>query len=127
MISDQNKESNILKKGKPLTGRMAWLFLIVAGLIEIYWASALKSNSLGILTLIAILLSFELLIRATKMIPIGTGYAIFTGIGTIGTILVDMFYFQEPFRWVKILLILLLAAFIIGLKISDGGVKKEGA
>ncbi|WP_330163219.1 multidrug efflux SMR transporter [Paenibacillus woosongensis] len=127
MISDQNKETNILNKGKPLTGRMAWLFLIAAGVIEIYWASALKSNSLGILTLIAILLSFELLIRATKMIPIGTGYAIFTGIGTIGTIVVDMFYFQEPFRWVKILLILLLAAFIIGLKISDGGVKKEGA
>lgn len=115
------------KQKKEITEGTAWIFLIIAGLIEIYWATGLKTNSMGILTLLAILLSFDLLIRATKNIPIGTAYAVFTGIGTIGTILVDMFYFHEPFKLIKILLILLLAGFIIGLKFSDGTVKKGGA
>ncbi|WP_438350309.1 DMT family transporter [Paenibacillus sp. FA6] len=115
------------KQKKEISEGMAWIFLIIAGLIEIYWATGLKTNSMGILTLLAIFLSFDLLIRATKKVPIGTAYAIFTGIGTIGTILVDMFYFQEPFKLIKILLILLLAGFIIGLKFSDGTVKKGDA
>lgn len=125
-VSNQDSPS-MKKQKKEITEGVAWIFLIVAGLIEIYWATGLKTNSMGILTLLAILLSFDLLIRATKKIPIGTAYAIFTGIGTIGTILVDMFYFQEPFKLIKVLLILLLAGFIIGLKFSDSTAKKGDA
>lgn len=112
------------KYKKPITEGTAWLFLIVSGLVEIYWASALKGDSFGVVTLIAILLSFDLLIRATRKIPVGTAYAVFTGIGTIGTVLVGTLYFQEPFNLIKILLILLLAMFIIGLKFSDDMAKK---
>lgn len=123
MTSMQN--SNYIKTDKKIpTEGMAWLFLFVSGLVEIYWATALKSDSLGPLTLVAILLSFELLIRATKKVPVGTAYAVFTGIGTIGTVLVDILYFHEPFKFVKLALILLLALFIIGLKVSDNDTKK---
>ncbi|HDR6311085.1 TPA: multidrug efflux SMR transporter [Bacillus cereus] len=101
----------------------AWLYLVFGGLIEIYWATGLKTNSMSILTLIAILASFHLLIEATKRIPIGTAYAVFTGIGTVGTIVVDIVYFKEPFSFVKIFLVCLLALFIIGLKFS--GDKEE--
>lgn len=111
------------KKEKIPEGR-AWLYLFISGLVEIYWATGLKANSLSLLTLVAIILSFDLLIRATKTIPIGTSYAVFTGIGTIGTILVDLIIFNEPLKMIKILLILLLAVFIIGLKFT-GDTPKE--
>ncbi|WP_144612142.1 multidrug efflux SMR transporter [Bacillus cereus] len=101
----------------------AWLYLVFGGLIEIYWATGLKTNSMSILTLIAILVSFHLLIEATKRIPIGTAYAVFTGIGTVGTIVIDIVYFKEPFSFIKIFLVCLLALFIIGLKFS--GDKEE--
>lgn len=112
------------KKEKIPEGR-AWFYLFISGLVEVYWAAGLKGNSLNLLTLVAILLSFDLLIRATKTIPIGTSYAVFTGIGTIGTILVDLIIFNEPLKMAKILLILLLAAFIIGLKFT-GDTVEEG-
>lgn len=123
MTSMQNSNYHKTDKKIPTEG-MAWIFLFIAGLVEIYWAAALKSDSFGLLTLAAILLSFELLIRATKKVPVGTAYAVFTGIGTIGTVMVDILYFHEPFKFVKLALILLLALFIIGLKLSDHDAKK---
>ncbi|WP_430788825.1 DMT family transporter [Virgibacillus flavescens] len=123
MTSKDNLNYEDTDKKIPSEG-MAWLFLFISGLVEIYWAAALKSDSLGLLTLVAILLSFELLIRATKKVPVGTAYAVFTGIGTIGTVMVDILYFHEPFKLVKLALILLLALFIIGLKVSDNVTKK---
>ena len=77
---------------------------------------------MSILTLIAILVSFQLLIEATKNSN-WYAYAVFTGIGTVGTILVDILYFKEPFSLIKIFLVCLLALFIIGLKFS--GNKEE--
>lgn len=112
------------KSKQPISEGLAWIFLLIAGAMEIYWATSFKTNDIGVLTVIAILLSFDLLIRASKRIPIGTAYATFTGIGTIGTIIVDMFYLNEPISWIKILLILLLAAFIVGLKFTDGSGEK---
>ncbi|MEC3534103.1 multidrug efflux SMR transporter, partial [Bacillus thuringiensis] len=112
-----------VKKKKEISINRAWMYLVFGGLIEIYWATGLKTNSMSILTLIAILVSFQLLIEATKKIPIGTAYAVFTGIGTVGTILVDILYFKEPFSLIKIFLVCLLALFIIGLKFS--GNKEE--
>lgn len=112
-----------VKKKKEISINRAWMYLVFGGLIEIYWATGLKTNSMSILTLIAILVSFQLLIEATKKIPIGTAYAVFTGIGTVGTILVDILYFKEPFSLIKVFLVCLLALFIIGLKFS--GNKEE--
>lgn len=124
---DSIKEEPKIKEKKEfkMTEGRAWLFLVIGGLIEIYWAAGLKADSFSILTIAAILISFELLIRSTKVIPVGTAYAVFTGIGTIGTIVVDLVVFHEPFKLVKILLILLLAGFIIGLKFT-GDVPKGG-
>lgn len=97
----------------------AWLYTFIGGLMEIFWATSFKTGSIGLLTIIAIIVSFELLIRAAKKIAIGTVYAVFTGIGAIGTILVDMLILSEPMGVIKIVLILVLATFIAGLKFTS--------
>jgi paired small multidrug resistance pump len=108
-----------------------WAFVIIAGLIEILWAMGLKhSNNLiswaG--TIFLIFLSFVVLIKATQKVPVATAYAVFTGIGTAGTVLVEMVVFGEPFRWTKILFILLLLSGVIGLKlVTTESSEKEGA
>jgi paired small multidrug resistance pump len=108
-----------------------WALVIIAGLIEILWAIGLKySNNwiswIGIILLIYI--SFVVLLRALKKVPVATAYAVFTGIGTAGTVLVEMIVFGEPFSWTKIFFILLLLAGVIGLKLitTETG-EKEGA
>jgi len=108
-----------------------WVFVILAGLIEILWAIGLKhaSNWLswaGIALLICI--SFILLIKATKILPVATVYAIFTGIGTAGTVVVEMLIFGEAFSWTKVIFILLLLSGVVGLKlVTTESSKKEGA
>ncbi|CAG7657350.1 DMT family transporter [Paenibacillus allorhizosphaerae] len=100
-----------------------WLMVFIAGLFEIAWVIGLKhSNSLiGWLgTIIAILISMDLLIRASKRLPVGTTYAVFTGIGTSGTVIMEMLVFGEPFKIAKLLLILLLISGVIGLKMITG-------
>ncbi|MMZ62289.1 Multidrug resistance protein YkkC [compost metagenome] len=62
------------------------------------------------------MLSMYLLILSTKKLPVGTAYAVFTGIGTAGTVLTEMLIFNEPVKVVKLLLILLLMAGVVGLK-----------
>lgn len=58
-----------------------------------------------------------MLIRSSSRLPVGTVYAVFTGIGTAGTVIMEMLVFGEPFQWVKVLLILLLLIGVIGLKV----------
>ncbi|KAB7645274.1 MULTISPECIES: DMT family transporter [Staphylococcus] len=110
---------------------MKWLKVILAGLVEIIWVTGLN-NADSILswlfTLIFIILSFYLVIDATKSLPVGTVYAIFVGIGAAGTVIVDMLFFDQPFTFMKILLVTLLILGIIGLKLSttddvEGGSK----
>ncbi|MFI3134057.1 multidrug efflux SMR transporter, partial [Staphylococcus warneri] len=100
---------------------MKWLKVILAGLVEIIWVTGLN-NADSILswlfTLIFIILSFYLVIDATKSLPVGTVYAIFVGIGAAGTVIVDMLFFDQPFTFMKILLVTLLILGIIGLKLS---------
>jgi len=97
-----------------------WLFIILAGIIEILWAIGLKhSNSIigwvGVGLLIC--LSFFLLFEATKKVPVATVYAVFTGIGTVGTVLIGMLFFDETFSWSKIFFIIILLTGIMGLKL----------
>jgi len=108
-----------------------WVLVIIAGIIEILWVMGLKHSSSWITwagTLFLIYLSFVVLIKATKKVPVATAYAVFTGIGTAGTVLTEMIVFEEPFSWTKIFFILLLLAGVIGLKLvtSESG-EKEGA
>lgn len=97
-----------------------WLYVFIGGIIEVVWVSGLKhSNTIGewIGTALAIMFSFLLIIMASKKLPIGTVYAVFTGLGTGGTVLAEMLLFDEPFRLSKVLLILLLLSGVIGLKL----------
>ncbi|MEF2245766.1 MULTISPECIES: DMT family transporter [unclassified Paenibacillus] len=97
-----------------------WILLIVAGFFEIMWVVGLKhadSVLLWGMTVIAILVSFGLLIHTSKFLPTSTAYAVFVGIGTAGTVVSEMTIFGEPFSWGKIILIIVLLIGIIGLKL----------
>ncbi|OME97146.1 DMT family transporter [Paenibacillus amylolyticus] len=108
-----------------------WLYVFIGGIIEIVWVSGLKHASNAwewTLTGIAIVISFGLIIAASKKLPVGTVYAVFTGIGTAGTVLTEMVLFGEPFRLAKVLLIGLLLCGVIGLKlVTDQQEAKGGA
>jgi quaternary ammonium compound-resistance protein SugE len=102
---------------------MAWIYLIIAGCFEVGFTTCLKlSNNFtnkGWATgfFICITLSFLLLNKAIQTIPIGTAYAVWTGIGAIGTVLVGIFLFREPSDFWRIFFILVLIASIAGLKL----------
>ena len=102
---------------------MAWIYLIVAGLFEVAFTTCLKlSNNFSNKTwsvafFISISLSFYFLNKAIQTIPMGTGYAVWTGIGAVGTVLVGILFFDEPTYFWRIFFILLLIGSIIGLKV----------
>lgn len=109
----------------------SWTLIIIAGLIEILWAIGLKHSTNLISwagTISLIYLSFVVMIKATQKVPVATAYAVFTGIGTAGTVIVEMVVFGESFSWTKVLFILLLLSGVLGLKLvtTESG-KKEGA
>ncbi|WP_244965730.1 DMT family transporter [Paenibacillus alvei] len=111
------------KKRKRISVNRAWLYIVLGGSLEIVWASGFKYEQIPpLVVLVALLLSFDLIIRAAKVIPIGTTYAVFAGIGTVGTVVVEAVMSHE-FNPIKIGIILLLLLFIIGLKLTSG---KEG-
>lgn len=96
-----------------------WMYVIIAGFIEVLWVSGLKHSETTLHwtgTITALICSFILIIIATKSLPIGTVYAVFAGIGTAGTVLAEMVVFGEPFNLMKVLLIILLLTGVIGLK-----------
>jgi Membrane transporters of cations and cationic drugs len=103
---------------------MAWVLLFVAGLFEVVWAVGLKYTagftklwpSVG--TLGAMAVSVFLLSQALRTIPVGTGYAVWTGIGAVGTALVGMALFNEPRDTARVICLLLIVAGIIGLKLT---------
>ena len=102
---------------------MAWVYLIIAGLLEVCWAIGLKYTQgfskpwPSIATITAMILSFILLAQALKTLPVGTGYAVWTGIGVIGTVLLGMIFLGEPRDAARIACLMLIAAGIIGLRI----------
>ena len=105
---------------------MAWALLILAGLTEIVWSVSLKlmgfSSPKALLWLgvnVATLLVLTLCMnRATQSIPIGTAYAIFTGIGAMGSVAVGIYVFKEPATAARLFFVGLLLTSIIGLKIT---------
>lgn len=102
-----------------------WWLVIIAGLIEIIWVSGLKHSSTWwewLITIIAIIISFKVLIEAATRLPLGTVYAVFTGIGTAGTVLAEMLLFGEAVQPIKLVFIATLAVGVIGLKL----VTKDG-
>jgi quaternary ammonium compound-resistance protein SugE len=102
---------------------MSWFILFIAGLFEIAWAVGIKYTEgwtklwPAVFTIVAVAISFYLLSMALKSIPMGTAYAVWTGIGTIGTVIYGMVYFKEPTDLLRIVCILLIISGIVGLRI----------
>ncbi|WP_417512203.1 quaternary ammonium compound efflux SMR transporter SugE [Methylophaga sp.] len=103
---------------------MAWLALVVAGLLEVVWAAGLKYSEgltkLGpsLLALVTVALSLWLLGVAMKTLPLGTAYGVWVGIGAIGTVIFGIVFLSEPATIARLFSILLILSGIIGLKIS---------
>lgn len=101
---------------------MGWIYLVIAGLLEIGWALGLKvSEGLSrplpaVLTAVTMIASFVVLAQAVKMIPIGTAYPVWTGIGAAGTAIFGMIYFGESRDALRIACIGLILLGTLGLK-----------
>jgi quaternary ammonium compound-resistance protein SugE len=105
---------------------LAWVYLVIAGLLEIGWAIGLKYTdgfrrlwpSVG--TIAGMLASFYFLAQALKTLPVGTGYAIWTGIGAVGTAILGILLFSESTAPARLVSIGLVVAGIVGLKLTAG-------
>lgn len=103
---------------------MAWINLLIAGFWEILWAISLKySNGFEklaptIVTIVGMIASYYFLAIATKKLPIGTAYSIWTGIGAVGTIILGILLFHEDVNFWRILFLIMIIAGIVGLKIT---------
>ncbi len=103
---------------------MAWVLLVIAGLFEIVWAIGLKYTdgftrvwpSIG--TGAAMVISVVLLGLAMRSLPVGTAYAVWTGIGAVGTVLLGILLFNEPATTGRIACIVLIVSGILGLKLT---------
>ena len=104
---------------------MNWIILIIAGLFEVGFAFCLgkakgtTGNEMYLWFagfLIALTISMGLLVKATQTLPIGTAYAVWTGIGAVGTVLVGILVFKEPATFLRLLFLMTLIGSIIGLK-----------
>ena len=102
---------------------MAWILLVIAGIFEIGFTTSLKlSNNFSnwkwtVAFGVCISLSFLLLNKAIQTIPMGTAYAVWTGIGAVGTVLVGIVVYKEPADFWRLVFIFLLIGSIIGLKV----------
>jgi quaternary ammonium compound-resistance protein SugE len=100
---------------------MAWIYLVAAGICEVVWAAGLKKYGFtrtwgGALTVVVMLLSFVLLDRAMRALPLGTAYVVWTGIGAVGSAAVGMAAFGEPRGALRVGCIGLIIVGIVGLK-----------
>ncbi|MBE0637766.1 MAG: multidrug efflux SMR transporter [Bacteroidales bacterium] len=105
---------------------MNWILLIIAGIFEVGFAFCLgkAKEATGLMAtywylgfLLSLAISMYLLVKVTQQLPIGTAYAVWTGIGAVGTVLVGIFVFKEPATFWRVFFISTLIASVIGLKI----------
>ncbi|MCA0972478.1 QacE family quaternary ammonium compound efflux SMR transporter [Halobacillus litoralis] len=101
----------------------SWLLVVIGSLFEVGWVIGLKHAD-NIVTWagtgIAIFISFAMLFKATKKLAVGTVYAVFTGLGTTGTVLMEMIVFGKPVKLLNLLLIFILLVGVMGLKLVTG-------
>jgi quaternary ammonium compound-resistance protein SugE len=104
----------------------SWMLLLVAGLLEVVWAIGLKYTEgfsrlvPSVITITAMIVSVWLLALALKGIPVGTGYAVWTGIGAVGTAILGIILFNEAATAARLACIALIVAGIFGLKLVSG-------
>ena len=102
---------------------MSWVYLFIAGLTEVAWAIGLKQTQgwtrfwPSVITGALMIVSFAFLSLALKTLPLGTAYAVWTGIGAVGTAIVGIYFFGEPRDAVRILCIALIIAGVAGLRL----------
>jgi quaternary ammonium compound-resistance protein SugE len=103
---------------------LAWVILVVAGLFEVGWAIGLKYTEgftrpwESTFTVAAMIVSVVLLGWAMKTLPVGTAYAVWTGIGAVGTVLLGIVLFKEPATVARLLCVALIVSGIVGLKLT---------
>jgi quaternary ammonium compound-resistance protein SugE len=103
---------------------MAWIYLLIAGVLEVFWAISLKYTDgfsklwPSLSTVAGMIASFYFLAQALKTIPVGTGYAIWTGIGAAGTAILGIVLFAEPASLARLFCLGLIVAGIVGLKLA---------
>lgn len=101
----------------------AWILLIVAGILEVVWSASMKASdgftrhAFTAVTFIAAWISFGLLGVAMKSLPLGTAYAVWTGIGAVGAAIVGMLFFKEPVTAARVVCIAAIVFGILGLKL----------
>ena len=106
--------------------KMTWLYLILAGLLEVVWATSMKLSEsfskLGysIVTIAGMILSFVFLARALKELPMSLAYPIWTGIGAVGTVIVGVVFLKDQLSPLAYLFLVLVIIGIIGLKMTSG-------
>lgn len=103
---------------------MAWVYLVIAGGLEVFWSTFLKLSEgftklwPSVWAVIGMVASFFFLAQATKTLPMGTAYSIWTGIGALGAVLVGIIAFQEPVTAPRLIFLALLLVGIVGLKLT---------
>lgn len=103
----------------------AWILLVVAGLLEVAWALGLKASEgftrlwPSLFTLVAMLASFYLLAQAMKALPVGTAYAIWVGIGALGTVVLGMLIYGDSASPLRLVSLVLVLAGLVGLKLAS--------
>lgn len=103
-----------------------WLKVVGAAIFEVMWVIGLKHASSvweWLITVVAIIISFYVIISASSKLPVGTVYSVFVGLGTAGTVIADMVLFGEPFKLMKLVLVVILLAGVIGLKMVTNETK----
>jgi quaternary ammonium compound-resistance protein SugE len=104
---------------------MAWVYLLLAGLLEIVWAAAMKQSegftrlTPSIVTLIAMIASFGLLAIAMRSLPLGTAYMVWTGIGAVGAFAVGVFFLGEALTPLRAVAAVLILSGIVVMKVAQ--------
>lgn len=104
---------------------MAWIYLLLAGVLEVVWAFAMKSSdgfsklTPSVITIVAMIASFGLLAVAMKSLPLGTAYTIWTGIGAVGAFIVGIAVLGEPVNAWRILAAVLIVSGLVMMKVSS--------
>ena len=105
---------------------MAWIFLFIAGIFEVVWAIGLKYTEgftklfPSVITVLGMAISFYFLSMAVKTLPIGTAYAVWTGIGAAGAVILGMVLFGEPRNLLRLMFVAFILVGIVGLKATSG-------
>lgn len=103
---------------------LAWIYLLIAGLLEVAWALGLKASQgftrplISTATVLAMVASFYLLAQAMKVLPVGTSYAIWVGIGAIGTVLMGILLYGDSVSPLRLVSLVLILAGLVGLKLA---------